>query len=181
MTIEPEEHARRRGAAPLASIRASAGRFVPGGAIGQESARESLAALIRQLTARAGLELPAVDLVLLSASGLPGGDLEEAGAVIDVFGGGAGAVPVLAPKSILGETWGASGALAAAMAIEVMRTSIVPGAPHGFVLSPDLAGLNVPAETMRRSVRNVLILDRTDSGHQFGLVLSLMEPHGADD
>ncbi len=181
LTIEPEEHARRRGAAALASIRASAGRFVSGGAVGPEDARESMAGLIRQVTGRAGLEPSDVGLVVLSASGLVEGDVEEAGAVIDVFGGGAEAASVLAPKSILGETWGASGALAAAIAIEVMRTSIVPGAPHGFVLSPDLAGLNVPAETMRRSVRNALILDRTDSGHQLGLVLSLMEPHGADN
>ncbi len=179
LTIESEEHARHRGAAALASIRASGGRFVPGGRVGNEGARESMVGLIRQLTERAGLEVSAVDLVVLSASGLIDGDVEEAGAVLDVFGGGPGAVSVLAPKSILGETWGASGALAAAIAIEVMGTSTVPAAPHGFVLSPDLVGLNVPRETLRRPVRNALILDRTDSGHQLGLVLSLMEPHGA--
>jgi 3-oxoacyl-(acyl-carrier-protein) synthase len=88
---------------------------------------------------------------------------------------------VLAPKSILGETWGASGALAAAIAIEAMRNSTVPAAPHGFVPSPEFAGLNVPQETLVRPVRNALILDRTDSGHQLGLVISLTEPHGTHD
>ena len=181
LTIESAEHARHRGADALASVRASGARFVPEGGLGTEGARESMAGLIRQLAARAGLELSAVDLVVLSASGLIDGDLEEAGAVLDVFGGGPGTVPVLAPKSILGETWGASGALNAAVAIEVMRNSTVPAAPHGFVLSPDLLGLNVPQETLQRPVRNALILDRTDSGHQLGLVLSLTEPHGAHD
>ena len=181
LTIESGEHARERGAEALAAVRASGGRFVPRGTVGSPDARESMAGLIRQLTTTAGLRLSEVDLVVLSAAGLVEGDVEEAGAVIDVFGGGPSAVPVMAPKSILGETWGASGALAAAIAIELMRTSIVPAAPLGFVLSPDLAGLNVPEETLHRPVRNALILDRTDSGHQLGLVLSLMEPHDAHD
>ena len=92
-----------------------------------------------------------VDLVVLSAAGLVDGDVEEAGAVLDVFGDGPAAAPSIAPKAILGETWGASGALAAALAIEAMRTSTVPAAPRGFVLSPELAGLNVPHETLRRA------------------------------
>jgi len=173
LTIESDEHARHRGAAALAAVRASGSRFVPRSTQGSGGARESMAGLIRQLTTRSGLEFSAVDLVVLSASGLLGGDVEEAGAVLDVFGDGPEAAPVMVPKSILGETWGASGPLAAAIAIEVMRTSTVPAAPYGFALAPELAGLNVPSETLRRTVRNALILDRTDSGHQLGLVLSL--------
>jgi 3-oxoacyl-[acyl-carrier-protein] synthase II len=180
LTIESHAHAEQRGAQALASILASGGRFVPGGAAAVDLARASMAGLIRQLTERAGLPTSAIDLVVLSASGQGEGDREEAGAVIDVFGGGPGAPLVLAPKSVLGETWGASGALATAIAIESMRRSAVPAAPHGFVVSPELSGLHVPQETLARPVRNALILDRTDSGHQFGLVLSVMEPHGTD-
>jgi len=177
LTIESDEHARRRGAVAQAKLRASGSRFVPGGKAGNDGARESMAGLIRRLTRDAGLELSAVDLVVLSASGLVDGDREEAGAVIDVFGNGPAAVPVVSPKAILGETWGASGPLAAVVAIEAMRTSIVPAAPHGFVLAPDLSGLNVPQDTQHRPIRNALILDRTDTGHQLALVLSRMEPH----
>jgi 3-oxoacyl-(acyl-carrier-protein) synthase len=83
----------------------------------------------------------------------------------------------MAPKSVLGETWGASGPLAAAVSIEVMRTSRVPAAPHGFALANDVEGLHLPREILHRRMRNALILDRTESGTQLGLVLSLMEPH----
>lgn len=176
LTIESKEHARRRGASAIAAVRASGGQFVPG-TTPDGGARASMAELIRLLTARAGLDLREVDLVVLSASGLVDGDVEEAGAVLDVFGDGPATVPVLAPKSVLGETWGASGALAAALAIEVMHRSTVPAVPDGFALAPELEGLHVPRETLRREIRNALILDRTDSGHQFGLVLSLMESH----
>ena len=177
LTIESEQHARRRGVQAVATVRSSGGRFAPGVARDDCGARESMAGLIRHLTTQAGLELREVDLVVGSASGQLDGDAEEAGAVLDAFGDGPAAPPVMLPKSVLGETWGASGALAAALAIEVMRTSSVPPTPQGFVLANDLEGLHLPCEILRRRMRNALILDRTDSGDQLGLVLSLMEPH----
>lgn len=177
LTLESESHARGRGARAIARILASHGRFVPGAAPDLHAARGSMAELIRCLAARAELSLTQVDLIVLSVSGLLGGDTEEAGAVLDVFGGGPSAAPVMAPKSIFGETWGASGVLAAALAIEAMRTSTVPAAPHALVLAGEFEGLNVPRASLRRSMRKALILDRTDSGHQLGMVLSLLEPH----
>lgn len=162
LTIESEEHARERGARPLAAISASASRFVPGHPSVPGAGRESMAGLIRELATRAGLRLEDIELVVLSANGASDPDLEEAGAVRDVFGSGPAAPPVMIPKSILGETWGASGPIAAVLAIEAMRASVVPA----------------PEETLERRVRNALIIDRTDSGHQLGLVLSLLEPHG---
>lgn len=145
LTIEDETHARSRGASALASIRATGERF--GG---------SLAGLLRELVASAGLRASDVDLLVLSASGLIDGDAEEARAVVEVFGEGADAAAVVSPKTILGETWGAAGVLATALAIDIMRTSIVPTA----------------AGPVRRRVENALILDRADAGQQLGLVLA---------
>lgn len=170
LTLEPRDHAMRRGVPPLAAIRGAAARYVPERS-GSGAARASLAALIRELCDGNGGR-SSVDLVVLSASGSIPGDLEEAGAVLDVFGGGPAAPPVIAPKSILGETWGASGAIAVGLAIEIMRTGTIPGAAEGVSLAPELAGLNLPEESLRRVVRNALILDRTDAGHQLGLVIS---------
>jgi 3-oxoacyl-[acyl-carrier-protein] synthase II len=157
LTIERDEGARRRGARPLARIRGTASQFVPVAA----DAREAMGVLIRRVTERAGLALPDVDLVVSSACASNDRDGREAGAVLDVFGSRAADLPVLAPKSILGETWGASGALAVVIAIEAMRTSAVSG------------------ESSCKSMRNALILDTTDSGHQLGAIVSLVESHGA--
>jgi 3-oxoacyl-[acyl-carrier-protein] synthase II len=179
LTIEAEAQARERGAQPIAAIRGTEACFSPGGTAEPGAARHSMAALIRRLAERAGIAPRNVDLVALSASGSIDGDAEEAGAVVDVFGRGPSAPPVVAPKWIFGETWGASGALAVAIAVEAMRTSTVPGSPIGFVLDQTLDGLNVPSESLRRPMRNALILDRTDSGHQFGVLVSVVEPHDA--
>jgi 3-oxoacyl-[acyl-carrier-protein] synthase II len=179
LTIESEAHAKERGAPVFAAIRSTGSRFVPGRSSAGGVARESMAGLVAQLIADAGLLTTSeVDLVVLSANGDPVGDVEEAGAVLDVLGDGPTAAPLMMPKSILGETWGASGPLAVVLAIEAMRTSTVPAAPFGFVPASELERLHVPAKTLRRPLRNALIIDRTESGHQLGLVLSLMEPHG---
>jgi len=78
----------------------------------------------------------------------------------------------MAPKGVLGETWGASGPLAVVAACEAMRTGTVPGPPRGLVLDPDLLGLHLPEGTLRRPVRNVLVLDGSTTGHAIALVVS---------
>jgi 3-oxoacyl-(acyl-carrier-protein) synthase len=177
LTIESKAHAIQRGARPLAKVLATGARFVPGALGTKRGASESIADLIRALAAEAAIPLSAVDLVVLSAAGSLPGDAEEAGAVIAAFGDGPAAPPVMIPKAILGETWGASGALAVALAVEALHRSCVPAAPIGWVAGSDAEGLHVPQETLHRSMRNALILDRTDSGHQLGLLLSLVGSH----
>ena len=161
LTIESDTYARRRGARQLARIRGTESGFVPPDQPGSRAKRDAIGVLIRRVTERAGLALPDVDLVVSSAGDANDRDGHEAHAILELFGSRAATLPIVAPKSILGETWGASGALAVVIAIEAMRTSTVPG------------------ETLTRTMRNALILDTTDSGHQFGMIVSLVEPHDA--
>jgi len=190
--LESAERARARGARPLARLRAAAARFAPpretgpgprGSAPGaRESASgpraEDLAAMLRDLLERAALGPRDVQLVAASACGSPEGDRAEAQAIHAVFGDGAEAPLVLAPKGILGETWGASGPLAAAAVIESMRTGRVPGRPRGFVPDPRLPPINMPPEPHARRVVNAVVLARTETGHLSALLLS--EPEGRD-
>ena len=161
LTIESDAHARRRGARPMARIRGTEIGFVPPGLPDARAAGDAMGALIHRVTARAGLALSDVELVVSSAGDANDRDGHEGRAVLDVFGSGSSTLPIIAPKSILGETWGASGALAVVIAIEAMRTSTVPG------------------QSSCKAMRNALILDTTDSGHQFGMIVSLVEPHVA--
>lgn len=179
LTLESEDHALRRGARIAARIRATAARFFSPQASADTSEHGSMAGLIRETLLRSGLAPEDVDAVILSSSGDPGGDLEEARAVVEVFGEAPGAPPVVVPKAILGETWGASGALAAVVAIEAIRSSTLPGAPRGFAPDPRIAGLHVPASPSRRPVRNVFVLDRAEQGHELGLIVSQGDRDGA--
>ncbi len=176
--LESPERARARGARPLARLRCATVRF----AAPRESApgprAEDLAGLLRDLLDQAALEPRDVQLVAASACGSPDGDRVEARAIHEVFGGGAQAPLVTAPKGIIGETWGASGPLAAAAVIESMKTGRIPGRPRGFVPDPDLPPINLPPEPLARRVRNAVVLARTETGHLSALLLS--EPEGSD-
>jgi len=176
--LESAERARARGARPLARLRGAAARFAPPRESAPGPRAEDLAELLRDLLEQASLDPRDVQLVAASACGSPEGDRLEARAIHEVFGAGPEAPLVTAPKGVLGETWGASGPLAAAAVIESMRAGRVPGQPRGFMPDPRLPPINLPAEPLERRVRNAVVLARTETGHLHALLLS--EPEGRD-
>lgn len=110
--LESPAAAAARGARVRARLLGAWGAFDPSApplGWGREPAR--LAAAARRGLARYGLAPDAVDRVIASASGSPGGDRLEAGLLRALFAGGP--PPVLAPKGTLGEFGG--GLLAAAV------------------------------------------------------------------
>jgi len=180
LLIETPASARARGAGALARVLAAASGFVPvDGASGAPPAPQ-VAAFLRGLVDRAGLVTGQVDLMVASACGSQAIDREEARAIAAVFGAGPDAPVVVAPKAILGETWGASGPLAAAAAIETMRSGVVPGRPAALEADPDLPALNMPAGPVTRAVRHAVILASTAAGHVAGLVLARGEAGRGD-
>lgn len=74
----------------------------------------------------AGLDASEVHAVFASASGSPQGDAAEAQALESLFRGRA--VPVVAVKAMVGETLGASGALAAVAAVHALERGLLPAA-----------------------------------------------------
>ena len=79
----------------------------------------------------------------------------------------------MAPKAILGETWGASGPLGVAVACEAIRTGTVPHAPAA--LRPRFGQPFFPRETLRRRVRHALVLDCPVRGPFAAVTVSLPE------
>lgn len=175
LVIEGRDSARARGIRPLAVVRAVAGTFVPSddGEDGPPARR--IASILEQALDEASLKPGAIDLFVASAAGDIAGDRAEAEAIADLFGEGGEAPPVMVPKGILGETWGAAAPLAAVAAVESMRTGLVPRAPRGLAPDPALPRLNLPAEPLKRDVKNALILGRSGTGHLSALVLSAAE------
>jgi 3-oxoacyl-(acyl-carrier-protein) synthase len=200
ITIESEASARERGRAPLAWIRSWATGFDPGLSSRRDAAStlgigssqappprspdgsscgpgttgpaRTHASVIRRALSAAGLAAGRVGIVVAAASGDPRYDDMEGRAILEVFGDGEAAPPVAVPKGVLGETWGAHGALAAAVALEAMRTGEAPARPRGLTLDPALAPLRLPAEPLVRPIEAALVLDGTATGHVMALVLT---------
>ncbi|MHB8891181.1 MAG: beta-ketoacyl-ACP synthase II [Candidatus Limnocylindrales bacterium] len=154
LILEALEHARARGATPLAELvgygaTADASHITlpaPGGAGAVRAARRALE--------KAGLDPSEIDHVNAHATSTPEGDKAELQAIHTIFGDHAPRVAVTANKSMLGHTLGAAGAIEAIATILAMRDGCVP--PTINLVAPDdhAAGLDLtPNIATRRPLR----------------------------
>ncbi len=148
LILEDLEHARARGAAPLAELvgygaSADANHITlpaPGG-IGAIRA-------IRRALEKAGLSPDDVEHLNAHATSTPEGDRTELEMLRGLFGERAGAVGVTANKSMLGHTLGAAGSIEAVVTVLTLRHGIIPptinlhdpdAAAAGLDLTPNVA------------------------------------------
>jgi 3-oxoacyl-[acyl-carrier-protein] synthase II len=157
LVLEELEHARARGAEPLAELigygaTADAEHITlpaPGGSGAVRAARRALQ--------KADLTADAIDHVNAHATSTPPGDKAELQAIRTILGDRAPEVPVTANKSMLGHTLGAAGAIEAVATIQTIRTGIVP--PTINLTDPDeeADGLDLtPLVATRHNVRTAL-------------------------
>ncbi len=154
LILEELEHARARGAEPLAELigyGATADAYhmtspAPGGSGAVRAARRALQ--------KAGLEPTAIDHLNAHATSTEEGDKAELLAIRTIFGDHAPEVAVTANKSMIGHTLGAAGALEAIATIHSIRTGIIP--PTINLVEPDelAEGLDLtPLTAGRREVQ----------------------------
>ncbi|MFN3388568.1 MAG: beta-ketoacyl-[acyl-carrier-protein] synthase family protein [Allosphingosinicella sp.] len=122
--LEEFESARRRGADILAEV-SGFGMSSDAGSITAPDAG-GMARAMRSALASAGAPADAVDHVNAHGTGTQANDQTEYQALVEVFGDRAHALPVTASKSVLGHALGASGAIEAAIAVETLRSGVLP-------------------------------------------------------
>jgi 3-oxoacyl-[acyl-carrier-protein] synthase II len=153
VVLETIDHARARGAEPLAEIvgygaTADASHITlpaPGGA--------GAVRAIRRALEKAHLTVDDVTMVNAHATSTPEGDPRELEAMHTLFGKRAGQVSITANKSMIGHTLGAAGAIEAIATIMSIRTGIVP--PTINLEDPDPAGAGLdltPNKARRREI-----------------------------
>jgi 3-oxoacyl-[acyl-carrier-protein] synthase II len=157
LVLEELEHARARGAEPLAELvgygaTADAAHITLPAAGGSGAVRAA-----RRALDKAGLTADAIDHLNAHATATPEGDKAELMAIRTILGDRAPEVAVTANKSMLGHTLGAAGAIEAVVTIQSIRTGIVP--PTINLTDPDElgAGLDLtPLVASRREIRTAL-------------------------
>jgi 3-oxoacyl-[acyl-carrier-protein] synthase II len=149
LVLETIDHARARGAEPLAEIvgygaTADASHITLPAPGGYGAVRA-----IRRALEKAGLSVDDVEMVNAHATSTPEGDPRELEAIKTLFGERAGEVSVTANKSMIGHTLGAAGAIEAIATIMTIRTGIVP--PTINLEDPDegAAGLDLTPNVAR--------------------------------
>jgi len=126
LVVESEEHARSRGADILAVILGCGNAFDPEADSTFERAGRGLRTAVSQALEEAGVLPKDVGYVCSCANGTLGLDAMEARVLNEVFGEKTGRVPVSSIKSMIGETYSASGALAVSAAVGAIRQGFIP-------------------------------------------------------
>jgi len=164
--LESLEHARARGAQPLAEIvgygaTADASHITlpaPGGA--------GAVRAIRRALEKAGISPNDVQTVNAHATSTPEGDPRELEAMKTLFGDRVGDVSVTANKSMIGHTLGAAGAIEAIATIMSLRTGIVPPTINLETPDPAAAGMDLTPNQARRREMNVAVSNSFGFGGQ---------------
>ena len=147
LVLEELEHARGRGATPLAELvgygaTADASHITlpaPGGIGAVRAARRALV--------KAGLTPEDVQHVNAHATSTPEGDKAELQAIKTIFGDQAGSLNVTANKSMIGHTLGAAGAIEAITTVLAIREGRVPPTINLTDPDPEAAGLDLTPNT----------------------------------
>jgi 3-oxoacyl-[acyl-carrier-protein] synthase II len=150
LVIEELEHARARGASPIAELigygTSADAHHITAGPEDGAGARRAMEAALRQ----AGLDPRDVQHLNAHSTSTPVGDLSELAAIKSVFGT-AGAIAVSATKSATGHLLGAAGGAEAIFTILALRDQMAP--PTLNLENPDKAadGVDIVAQQARRT------------------------------
>lgn len=128
----------------------------------------SAAEAMRRALTSASVEPDEVDAVFASAGGYVEADEQEACAIREIFDNRA--VPVVAVKGLIGETFGAAGALNLAAALAAFDSRTLPHLPVDRAGS--IEGLNVVTQPQNSEAKTILInAGSPDAGQWMTLVL----------
>jgi 3-oxoacyl-[acyl-carrier-protein] synthase II len=131
LVLETLEHARARGATPLAIL---AGAGVSCDAAHMTAPHPEGAGAVRAMRdalADAGLRPEEIDFVNLHGTGTPLNDAAEWAALVALFGARAREIPVASTKALIGHLLGSAGAVEAVVTIGALRQGSLHATPGG--------------------------------------------------
>jgi minimal PKS chain-length factor (CLF/KS beta) len=175
VVVEDAEAARSRGVLPYAEILGHAATHDAYHHTQPAPDGRQLARAMSTAIRRAGLAPDDIDVVFADAAGTHTRDAIEVTALHRVFGDRAGAVPVTAPKSMVGRMYSGAAPLDVTWAALAIRHGVVPATVN---LDPGSAGYGLPfvVELFRPDrLRAVLVVARGIGGFNSALVLGAVD------
>ncbi len=171
LVLEEENHARRRGARPLAVL----------GGFGMTTDAEhltrphpeglGLALALERALARAGIGPEAIDYINPHATSTPQGDAAEIVALRRVFGEGLARIPISATKSMIGHLLGGAGAAETIAVVCSLRDQVLHPSINVDELDPELGPLDVVRDRRPGALSWAMKCSAGFGGHNCALVL----------
>lgn len=171
MPMELYEDARKRGANIIAEVVSFGYEFDPFRINRYNPRGTGLKGAMRKALDNAGMFPKDIDCVFASANSTLSADRIESMAIHDVFGEYAKKVPVTATKSMTGECYSVSGAMAVAAAIGAIDGGFIPPTLNYQEPDPECV-LNVVAnKAVDADLKNVMVVNFSPSGANICVIL----------
>jgi len=170
LILESPQHARSRGARPLARLVGWALAADPTGITKLDPTGRSLAQAIRASLHRAGLSADQIDYVNAHGTGTPSNDLAETQALRNALGKQADRVAVSSIKGAIGHLLGAAGAVETAVTVMAIADGLVPPTVNHERPGPGCDLDYVPGLARRSEIR-VAVKTSVGFGGQIGVIV----------
>jgi 3-oxoacyl-[acyl-carrier-protein] synthase II len=171
LVLESEEHAESRGAAILARVLGYANAFDPAARTDYRHSGTGLKNAINRTLKDSALNPDDIDFVCACANSTQGLDRMETGVIKEIFEKHALTIPVSSIKSMVGESFSASGALSLAAAVGVLQKGVIPPTINYLQKDPTCDLDYVPNTARQRKVTNVLVTAADPYGQNSVVIL----------
>lgn len=168
LVLESWENAERSGREPLALLDGWGSSMDAYGIVEPEPRGAGAALAMLRALNRASLAPPAVSALVAHGTGTWRNDLSESCAIRSIFSSPE-LPPVVAPKALIGHALAAAGALSAVVAVEIIRTGVIPASQRAFRPDPQCG---IAAHSARRCQGPVLTVACAFGGLNSALVFS---------
>lgn len=171
LILEDEDHAMRRGTNILATVLGYGNSFDPVANMGFTHSGKGLFNAITLALQDASLSSGDIDYISASANSTKGLDRMETKVIKDIFGEHALDIPASSIKSMVGESFSASGALSLAAAVDSIKNGFIPPTVNYKEKDPECDLDYVPNNAIQKNINNVLVLSSDPYGQNTAIVI----------
>ncbi|GAB4412764.1 MAG: beta-ketoacyl-ACP synthase II [Thermodesulfovibrionales bacterium] len=175
VVLEEEGHAIERGAKILAVLKGCGSSFDPEADIGFDHNGTGLKEAIGLALKEASLLPEDIDCIISCANSTKGLDRMETRALKEVFVDNAFNIPVSAIKSMVGESFSASGALSLVAAVGAIQKGFIPPTVNYKEKDPECDLDYVPNASRQQEVNTVLVITSDPYGQNSAAILGKYE------
>ncbi len=172
LVLEDLEHALKRGADILAVVMGYGNSFDPLADKDFKHAGKGLKNAITLALKDASLNPEDIAYISASANSTKGLDRMETRVIKEVFGKNAFNIPVSSIKSMVGESFSASGALSLAAAVDAIKNEFIPPTVNYQERDPDCDLDYVPNNTIQKNINHVLVISTDPYGQNTAIVIA---------
>jgi len=171
LILEDEEHALRRGANILATVPGYGNSFDPIADMGFTHSGKGLFNAINLALQDASISSGNIDYISAGANSTKGLDSMETRVIKDVFGEHAYNIPVSSIKSMIGESFSASGALSLAAAVGALYKGVIPPTVNYMEKDPECDLDYILNNAIQKNINNVLVISSDPYGQNTAIVI----------